>query len=235
MRLNRQHNAVSLRRLIYSSGAAAVGTACVLGLSVAPGCALGVLVGGMAESASLLGESFVPGEYLGLDGKSFAVVVSSDRAVQADNPGINERLTARLNGDLAQNTLATGHIPTQTLLGVQYNNPQWQALARGDLGERLGVQRLVVVELNEYRLTEPGNRYLWDGLASAIVEVYEIDGGFPDEPVYEKSITVRFPDSTGVLRETLQEDFVTSVLSQRLSDRVAWLFYDHDEPNSIEY
>lgn len=183
----------------------------------------------------MLGSSDVPGEYLGLDGKSYAVIVSADRAVQSDNPGIVERMTARLNADLAQNTMATGHIPTDTLLTVLYNNPSWQAIARGELGERLGVERLVVLELNEYRLTEPGNRYLWDGVASGIVEVYEIDSGYPDEPVYDKQIQVRFPDGSGTLRETLQETFVTSVLSERLCNRVAWLFYDHEEPNDITY
>ena len=76
---------------------------------------------------------------------------------------------------------------------------------------------------------------MWQGVASAIVEVYETDTGVPDEPVFERSIRVTFPSNTGVLRETMTEAFVTSELSKRVGNRAAWLFFEHEEPNAIDY
>jgi len=201
----------------------------------AGGCEIGMFVGMMAESAHEAGSTRIPAEYTGLNGHSFAVVVDTDRAIRADHPGVVGRLTERINADLVENTDATGHIPTTRLLSVLYNNPQWRALSRGELGKRLGVDRLVVVDLNEYRLTDIGNRYVWDGFASATVEAYEIDTGYADEPVYDKVISVHFPDTDGVLRSRYDESFVNSALARRLANRAAWLFFDHDEPNSITY
>lgn len=204
-------------------------------LSIAPGCAIAALGGVVGKSLQETGSHKVQAEYDGLDGKSYAVVVSGDRSIASEHPGVMDRLTDRINTMIAEGTTASGHVPTTTILAALYNNPQWQAISRGDLGQRLGVERLVVVELNEYRLHESGNQYTWEGAASAVVEVYEIDGGDPDLPLFEHSIRVTYPDELGILREQLPESLVTSVLSDRMADRVAWLFFDHEERNAIEY
>lgn len=203
--------------------------------TLTPGCFVPTFIGMMAESAYLAGDTEFQAAYDGLTEKTYAVVVSADRVIQAENPGIIDQVTRRVNELLAEHAGASGHIPTDALLNVLYNNPQWQAMPRGELGDRLGVQRLVVVEMREYRLTEPGNRYVWDGLASALVEVYEIDSGIPDDPLFERTVEVKFPDYQGVLRERYEESLVTSTLAQRLTDRIAWMFYTHKEPNTIEY
>ncbi|MAY75857.1 MAG: hypothetical protein CMJ31_14285 [Phycisphaerae bacterium] len=207
----------------------------LLALSLAPGCVVGALVGGMAESAHQAGSTMIPAAYAGVEGKSYAVVVSADRSIQAEHPGLVEHLTQRVDRLISENAGASGHVPAQTVLSKLYNNVGWIALGRGELGERLGVERLIVLELNEYRLHEPGNRYTWEGVATGIVQVYEIDSGLPDEPLYEQAIRVAFPDQMGILREQLGQSVVTSALSQRLSNRMAWLFFDHEEPNAIEY
>lgn len=208
---------------------------CFALLIILPGCAVGALVGGMAESARRTGSTMFPPEYDGLVGKSYAVIVSADRIIEADHSGITARLMQIIDRDIHANAGATHHIPPARLLSFLYSNPQWQALPRGELGELLGVERLVVIELVEYRLHEPGNRYTWDGLASGVVEVYEIDSGLPDDPAFEHSIAVGFPDRRGVLAEELPQTFVTSELSRRFGQRSAWLFYAHEEPNEIRY
>lgn len=199
------------------------------------GCIIGAAIGGMAESAHRTGKHEIEAEYTGISGHSFTVVVSANRLIEAQNPGITARLTQRINDRLIQNANPSHAIPSTDLLTVLYNTPQWIAMPKGEVAEMLGVERLVVFEIIEYSLHEPGNQYIWDGTGAGIVTVYESDSGFPDDPVFEKVISTKFPDSTGFMRTDIPENAVTSELSNRLINRVAWLFYTHEESNIIPY
>lgn len=202
------------------------------------GCIVGAAIGGMAESARRTGTTKVPADYVGLRGKSYAVVVAVDRLTQAQHPGLVARITTGVNDRLAlpENGVgASAFIPSVDLLNVLYETPQWPAMPPGEVAAMLGVDRLIMVELYDYQLHEPGNRYVWDGVASGNVTVYETDSGIPDDPVYEKAIRVTFPDGTGFMAADIPESGVTSELSRRFINRVAWLFYDHEEPNTIAY
>lgn len=201
----------------------------------ATGCQIVGIIGAMAQSAEEMGSTTYPAEYEGLDDHNYAVIVSTDRVIESDNPGITARLTQIIDRDLKANTKATAHIPAGRLLSKLYADPSWQALPRGELAEKLGVERLVVIEIVEYRLHEAGNRYTWDGVASGIVEVYESDSGLPDDPMFERTIAVNFPDRTGLLEEEIPREVITSELSRRFGERVSWLFYEHSEANAITY
>lgn len=199
------------------------------------GCALAAIIGGAAESYHQTGSTTYPADYDGLTGKSFAVYVTTDRIIQAEHPDLIARIAGLVNGMLAENVGGTAYIPTQTMLNQQFNNPEWMLMPRGELAETLGVERLVAIEIIDYRLTDAGNGYIWNGLAEGRVEVYEADSAIPDEPSYDRVLAVRFPDVDGVLREEVPESMVTSELSRRLGDRLAWLFFEHEEPNAITY
>ncbi len=204
-------------------------------LPTLPGCIIGATIGGMMESAHRTGSHEVDAEYLGIPGKSFAVVCTADRLIQSSQPGLVARVIQRTNDRLIQNAQPSHAIPSTDLLTVLYNTPQWPAMTRGEVAELLGVQVLVVIEIIDYRLHEPGNQYVWDGTASCIVSVYESDSVIPDDPVFEKAIRVSFPDATGFMRTEIPEVAVTTELSNRLINRIAWLFYNHEESNVIPY
>lgn len=199
------------------------------------GCIIPAAIGGMAESYQRTGKSKVQAEYTGITGKSFAVVATGSRLMEADHPGLTARIIQRVNDRLILNANPSYAIPSGDLLTVLFNTPQWPALTRGQIADMLGVERLVVIEIIEYSLHEPGNPYLWDGVASVLVQVYESDSGMPDDPVYEKALRLTFPDARGFMRTDLPEAAVTSELSNRIVNRVSWLFYDHEEPNSLPY
>ncbi len=193
------------------------------------------MIGGAAESYHRTGSTTYPADYEGLSRHSYAVLVNADRVIEAEHPGLVARVAALVNQNLAENANASAFIPTTAVVNAQLNNPQWQFMPRGEVAEILGVQRLVTIEIVEYRLTEAGNAYLWAGAAEALLEVYEADGPIPDEPVYDRRLSVTFPDVQGVLREEVPETVITSELSRRLTDRISWLFYEHEEPNAIKY
>lgn len=177
----------------------------------------------------------VEAEYTGLQGKTFAVVVAADRLIQSEHPGVIEELTMRITERLEQESGAAGRVRGERLLGYLYDNPRWIAMPRGELAERLGVDRLVYVEVLEYQLNDPGNQYLWKGVAAGTVGVIEAGGPLPDEFVFERQIRVTFPDKEGYGPGELAREAIASVLIKRFTDRASWLFYTHEERGDQGY
>ena len=200
-----------------------------------PGCSIGALIGGMAESANQSGSHKVQADYTGLRGKSFAVVVSADRGVQADYPALVPELIDRITTRLRDHAGAAGSSDPEQLVRWLYNNPGWAARSPSTLARQLGVERLVYIDLGEFRLREPGNAYVWAGVATGRVSVLEADAALGDAFVFERDIMVRFPDGQGFGRDDMGEAQVASVLVSRFVDRSSWNFYDHEERNALEY
>ena len=85
----------------------------------------------------------------------------------------------------------------------QYQTPSWSMLSYGEMAEELGVERVVFIELYEFRRLPPeGNSYLWDGACAATLGVIEEDGWDPDSFAKTWEIGVKFPDIQGVGRES---------------------------------
>ncbi len=209
--------------------------AALASLAILGGCNFLAPIGGMMENARREGSTEIEAEYTGLDNKSFAVVVSADRVIQAEYPAVIARLTTEISERVAKETRATKYVPGKRMLNFQFENPRWSTWTPTELAKKLGVERIIFVDLDEYRLKDPGNRYIWKGLASASVRVSETDGRMGDDFVYRKTLLVRFPDKDGFTPQDMAEDLVTTALSNRLIDRVSWLFYTHEEKNVITY
>lgn len=218
--------------LAVGMGIAAVG--------VQAGCSVLGFVGALEESRRRHSTRPVEAEYAGLAGKRWAVVVIADRFIQGEHPDVVPYLTAKITTQLSsekaqQKIGAAGYIPADRLLNYLYEHPRWATMSRGELAKELGVERLIVVELLEYRLNEPGNQYLWEGLATGTVGVCESDGPMPDEFAFEKPIRVAFPDQKGLGPNELPMSAVATELARRFADRSAWLFYTHEEPYYPKY
>lgn len=198
---------------------------------VAGGCQI---AGFFAKTAYESGSHQVFSEYEGLAGHDFAVVVNADQVVRSSDPRLVNRMTNAITRVLSEETGATGVVPGPMMLQFQYNNPSWPSWSYERLAQEFTVDRLVIVDLFEYRLNEPGNRFVWDGRAAARVSVFEAGMGGADVSFY-RDVQVRYPDQTGVTRTELQEQVIVQGLEVRLVNRVCWLFFDHEEPNTIEY
>lgn len=212
--------------------AALLATTLVASLAALSGCEL---AGVMAANEERYGSKKVPPVYTGLQGHTYAVVIQADRSILAENPNLMEHLLANINNRIAENAGASGHVPSEQLVLYMMNNARWPALSLEELAQELGgVERLIVVDLYEYRLHEPGNRYTWDGAAQARVVVFEADE-YGGATALERDIRVTFPDDAGLTPNDVQREAVTSVLARRVIDRVSWLFYEHEEANAITY
>jgi hypothetical protein len=213
-------------------GVALALAALTLGMS---GCNLLGFVGALEEQRRRHSKKWVDPEYEGLAEKSYAVIIVADRAVEMDMPWLVRHLTGKINEAIKSNVDASGWIPTDDLLVHLYQNPRWIALSYSALAEDLGVERLVIVRLDEFRLYEPGNQYLWSGVAAGVVGVVEADGPIPDELTFQRVVRVAFPDKSGMGPTDYSEREVTAVLAARFTDRASWLFYRHQEPYYPDY
>ncbi|MGD9688743.1 MAG: hypothetical protein AB7K52_02720 [Phycisphaerales bacterium] len=228
------HRTTTPSTLLLFRRAAAV--ALLLPLFAGAGCSLvGGLFGGMAESYKRSSTQTIQAEYDGLQGKSFAVVIQADRIIQADYPEVIAKLTIDIAEHLARESGASGYVPGAAVLDYQFNHPRWVTMTPSQLAKEFGVERIIYVELTEYRLNDPGNQYVWQGVAAALVAVAAADSTIPDEFTYQKQIRVKFPDDEGVSPTDMSRAVVNTALVRRLSDRVAWLMYEHEEPYYPEY
>lgn len=223
------NTAVITRALLLLAAAAAL---------VFPGCQAVALVGVMGDTFERTGSRTVRAEYEGLRGKTFAVVIDSDRVIQGNDARAVARLTNAITRKLAEageKHGAAGFVPGPRVLELQYNQPRWSAWSLGRLADEFGVDVLIFIDLQEYRLGEPGNAYLWQGVVAGKVGVVEADGDAPDDFIYTKDIRVAYPDQTGVTTNQMPRQQVVANLEERFSDRAAWLFFEHEEPNMIKY
>jgi len=202
------------------------------------GCQAVALAGVMADTFERTGSHNVPAEYTGLRGKTYAVVVAADRVIQGNDARAVSRLTNAITRKLVESKDihgAVGFVPGPRVLELQYNKPRWSSWSFGRLADEFGVDVLIFVDLQEYRLGEPGNAYLWEGAVAGKVGVVEADGLNPDEFASTKDIRVSFPDKSGVSTSEMNKATVVANLEERFSDRVAWLFFDHEEKNMKKY
>lgn len=221
-----------LYRTLRRTTALAALAAVALGSS---GCFVGEIAGGMVESYRRSTTKTVEPDYRGLSGKTFAVVVSADRIIQADHPEVVTRLSIDIAERLKNVVGATGYVPGQSVLAWQFNNPRWVTMPHSQIAAELEVQRLIVIELTEFRLNDPGNQYIWQGVIAGTVNVIEADTDFPDEFAFQKALRLRFPDKDGFGPADLPRQAVNTELSRRFAERAAWLFFSHEEAYYPDY
>lgn len=228
--------ACTLRRRI---GLLAVGALAFAATVTLPGCVLGTIVGGMAESYRRESTKTVKADSDVLVGKSFVVLASADRSIEEAAPGITAMLIARITERLADPKLdagTTGVVPPAMVVQYMYDHPGWRAKSTEDLSKDLGgAQRIIYVELTEFRTMEPGNQYLYDGVCAGTISVAEADSKLADYYSFEKSILVKFPDETGRRPDEIPENAVRTELIRRFVDRATWPFYTHEEPYYPKY
>jgi hypothetical protein len=179
------------------------------------------LAAGLDTPASFQLSAVLPLGDCGIDAPDYATLV--------EHPTVVGQITANVAVRIARHVKGATVLPPGEVLNWQYRTPQWRALAHGEVAKELGVDRLVYIDLYEYRLNPVGNSYLWDGVAGANIGVIEADGLAPDEFVYTTNVVERFPDQEGVGRESARREDIERGLLTLFVQRSSWLFYRHIE------
>ena len=203
-------------------------TAVAAALLAMGGCIAGA-VGAIGQQIERGKKLDVPAAYDGIDGKTCAVIVNADYATLVEHPAVVKNITANVSARIQQYVKGATVLPPATVLAWQYRTPQWRAMPYGEVAKELGVERLVYIDLYEYRLNPTGNSYLWDGVAAGNIGVIEADGLAPDEFVYTTNIVSKFPDKEGIGKESARREEIELGLLTLFIQRTSWLFYRHIE------
>ncbi len=173
----------------------------------------------------------VAAEYLDMPGNRIAVLVAADDMILYRFPSSTFRVTEAVSRRIATNLPDTSVTLPREIVEFQRDNPYWITTIPGRLIDQLGVDRLVVVDLSEYRTNEAGNANVWQGTVAGTVSVYEADAEDPNNRVFEKTVRVDFPDDSkiGVVSETQTQLTIEAAMLEIFSLRAAGLFYDHEE------
>ncbi len=198
---------------------------CLLG-----GCAIAHLAGAMGQNFEYQKQIEVLPKYEELQGRNCAVVVDADMVTLHEYPTLVSKVTSGVTLRLARDVPEVRMLSPDDIVAWQWRTPQWNAMAFGDLAASLGVDRIVFIDIYEYRLNPPGNRWLWEGTCAANVSVIERDGFDPDSFADTFSITSNFPTISGVDRSGATPGQIEMGLLSDFIKRTAWLFYTHLEP-----
>lgn len=168
--------------------------------------------------------------YDGLEHHSVAILVDAPLDLQYTKPDLIDHVAGGLATRLQE------HVPGITIKhpievrNWQFTTPQWNALAFGEMTEELAVDRIVLVDLQEFRLHPRGNRWLWEGRCRASIGVLEADGYDTDSYADLWEVAAAFPDIEGIDRDSASEWEIQTGLLSEFIKRTSWLFYTHLEP-----
>ena len=193
------------------------------------GCFVPALAGAIGSNIERYKKIEVLAEYEGLDDQTVAVVIQCEPSTLYEYPQVYGTMAMNISRRLQENVPGIKVLAYQHVMQWQYQTPSWSMLAYGEIAEELGVERVVLVEVYEFRLHPEGNRYLWDGACAGSVGVIERDGWDPDSFAKTWDIAVKFPDVTGVGRESATESQIQMGVLAKFVDEVSWLFYRHVE------
>jgi len=171
----------------------------------------------------------VTAEYEGLENQSVAVLVNADLPILYCHPQVQLEISAAVSERLAANVPGVTVINPHHVYEFQQRNIYWTTSTYTQLCQTLDVSRLVWIELQEFRLHEPGNSVMYRGVLTARVEVAEADADRPNVAQYANTVSVAYPPNRP---EGVPEADPTTIRKGTLdlfARAVAQKFYEHKE------
>lgn len=176
----------------------------------------------------------VKANYRGLENKRVAVLVSADEYTLFRFPRSPAALGTAMSNRIQSNVAGVSVALPGEVEAFRRQNPYWVSSRPSRLLDQLGVDRLVVVELNDYRTNEQGNANVWRGVIDAVVGVYEADAEVPDDRTFEQQVRAEFPENSrfGVLSHHAERHEIETAVLERFTLYAAGQFFDHERPPS---
>jgi len=168
-------------------------------------------------------------KYRGLENKSVAVLAHSDQRTAYEFPTAIPNIVGNMVLILDKNVPGVRVLDPRYAVTWMHQTPGWPTLPLADLAKELDVDRVIVIDIFEYRLNPEGNSFLWDGVAGANVSVVERDGIDPDSFAEEFQVISKFPDMEGIGKAQAGPREIEIGLQKTFVDQVGFLFYDHVE------
>jgi hypothetical protein len=207
-----------------------MGNVFVVALLAVSGCQVGQLVGGMAQTNEYQKLVDMPPRYNGLENKTVAVLVQADMATLYEFPDVAANIAGGVSARIGRDVPGAKVLHPSYVINWQYRTPQWNVLPYGEMCAQLNVDRIVFIDILEFRLNPPGNRYLWEGACVGRIGLAERESIDPDSFVETIDLAARFPTIEGVGRETARQEAIQTGLLAEFIKKTSWLFHQHLEP-----
>jgi hypothetical protein len=195
-----------------------------------PGCIIPGIASAIGQKIEKDKMIEVLARYRGLENRTVAVLAHTDMTTGYENPMAVANIVANVASQIQRRVGGARVLDPRDTLSWAHQHPGWPAMPPGEVAKELDVERVVMIDIYEYRLNPPGNAWLWEGVAAANVTIIEMDGIDPDAPAEEFNVAVGFPEDEGISRDMATANDIELGLQKLFVDKVAWLFYDHIEP-----
>ena len=199
-----------------------------VGLALLLGSAL--LLTGCSGARSMTQEVIdVKAQYTDQDNRSVALVVSMSDFTEFNHPGAKQAVTEEMVRRIKANVPGVTLTSPSDVLQWQQDNPYWATRPPSMLINQLKVERLVLVEIGEYRTHEPGDKHVLRGVISASVNIVEAEADDPDNfgASFTKNTMYPEPGESKIGRVGDDEAVIEVRTQIRFCESAAGLFYDH--------
>jgi hypothetical protein len=159
-----------------------------------------------------------------------AVLVDADLATQYQHPLLVEKITGGVSYRLQRDVPSVRMLPPNLCIQWQHGTAQWNAMPFGKVAELLQVDRIIYIEIFEFRLNPPGNAWLWEGVCVASIGIVERDGITPDSFIENMTVRAEFPTVSSVPRQSARGEQIELALLSEFIKKTSWLFHRHTEP-----
>jgi hypothetical protein len=177
----------------------------------------------------------VPAEYEFPAGTTILVFVD-DALHPVDYEPVKIQLTEMLNKQFIDHKVASKTIPYTRLGEFISATPGFNSLAIGEVGQKLGADVVLYVQIDEFSLRDAAASELWKGRLATTVWLVDVVKGriWPTDnstgrPI-DKAETQTVSDSSQSRGEQISKD-----LAAETADKIAKLFYNHTTPYEGAY
>lgn len=170
----------------------------------------------------------VKAQYLGLENQRVAVMVAADEYTLFQAPGAPLKVSRAVSSRIAANVPGVTVVPPRDVMKFQQENPYWTAVPYGELVAKLDVDRIVLIDLIEYRTHEPGNAHVWQGMATGEIGVVEAEAEDPDNFAFATTVRAQFPEQSAIGMLNTDNETVELGLLVTFARDAGGLFFDHE-------
>lgn len=184
-----------------------------------------------------------PPSYKGLAGHTVGVMVWADRSVQIDWNSVQVDLAGAVQqylkvSDAEEVKGVTYPVRPSSIVRYQLDHPGTELTDITETAPKLGVQRLIYIELGSLTTRAASSVELFRGSATANLRVVEIEGDHARVAYEEHDIKVVFPKHTtsdGTVNgdDTKMYRGVINMLATEIGDRVITHPSEHDESDPM--
>lgn len=169
----------------------------------------------------------VKARYTGLENERVAIMVQSSSFVYSMSPHGPDKVGYGMGAKMQASIEGVTVIPKDIVDTYKRKNRGWIAYEPARIMEDLGVNRVVLVDLYEYRTHEPGDPHVKMGIMAANISVLSLDEYDPNTIAFSTDVRTQWPKDTKVGAVTLDDNKVEQVTLNYFLREAAGLFYDY--------